>query len=63
MHPAYEIFGETASQEEVLSLKEAFKNGAVIEAKGRDTVDTSYNWAVTQTPRWDFKNNYYRVKA
>lgn len=63
IHPSNYIFGETATPEEIVSLKEAHRNGAIIEAKGRDTIHTGYNWAATPNPRWDFKNNYYRIRT
>lgn len=51
----------TATIEDQEALKLAHKRGATIEAKGRDSVYVGYNWAIVKNPRWDFRNNYYRV--
>jgi hypothetical protein len=61
-HPAYYVFGETATPEEQAALKLAHENGAIIEAKGRDSIYTEYVWGKVETPKWNFKNNYYRIK-
>ena len=55
-------FTPTATEEEQLKIKTAFKNGATIEAKGRDTLFCEYGWAVTENPKFNFHRNYYRVK-
>lgn len=52
---------DTASPAEQEELKKAHANGAKIEGKGRDTIDCGYIWAVVEHPRWDFRNNRYRL--
>ncbi len=51
----------TATTEEQRRLKEAHASGSKIEAKGRETVDCGYEWDVVEKPRWDFRNNHYRL--
>lgn len=65
MGPLYEETpwtDETANKDEQKALITAYHNGATIEAKGRDTLMVGYKWFVCAKPKWDFKNNYYRVK-
>lgn len=52
----------TATPEEQAAIQEAYANGAIIEAKGKDNLCVGYTWAVTSRPRFDFANNHYRVK-
>ncbi len=52
---------ETASPEEQEELKRAHARGEKIEAKGRETIDCGYVWAVVESPKWDFCNNHYRL--
>ncbi len=52
----------TAPESEQLKIKEAFKKGAIIEAKGRDSVFYEAVWAVAEQPKFDFHRHYYRVK-
>ncbi len=52
----------TASKEQQELLKSAWLCGMQIEAKGRDDLSTEYRWAVVSNPKWDFRNNYYRIK-
>lgn len=60
-HNAYDP-KPTATEEEQLRIKEAFQNGAAIEAKGRDSIFVETAWAEVEKPRFDFHRNHYRVK-
>lgn len=61
-HNAYDL-RPTASEAEQLKIKEAFQNGAVIEAKGRDLIFVETAWGIAEQPRFDFHRNHYRVKT
>lgn len=52
----------TATKEEQANLRLAWTLGKTIEGKGRDSVHCEYTWAVCENPKWDFENNYYRIK-
>jgi len=62
-YPAREAHwnSDTAPLVEQERLKMAHSSGLAIEAKGRDTIDCGYVWGIVASPKWDFRNNYYRV--